>query len=190
MTPTRVPIPESLHSTETGEPISTCLVCDKPLLDDSTEYLIEKGVRQYESYDVQETIFGYALCMDCHVTLQQAFSDRSRQRCQTYLASHIDAHDRATSLLEGEDFSPNDWIRQCAIHDTPRENLREFQVLAHCQGEKMLLSHLPLLIGGTAVDELTQLLSDETIDDLGGFRDEYFGLPPELKQNVQGPVLA
>ena len=56
MLPERIPIPESLHSIETGDPIATCLACDAPLLDGPTEYLVEKGYRQYEAYDVQETV--------------------------------------------------------------------------------------------------------------------------------------
>lgn len=189
MPPLRVPIPESLYAPETGEPISSCLACDRSLLDGSTEYLIEKGYRQYEAYDVQETVFSYALCTECHITIQRSFSEASRRRCQTYLAKHVDPVGRASALLEADDPDPSDWTRQCVVHDTPREDLQEYQLLAHCHGEEMLLSHLPLLVGGPATDALAERLSDETIDELGGFRDEHFGPPPELKRDLQGPVL-
>ena len=190
MFPKRIPIPESFYSIETEEPISQCLACDTALLEDSTEYLIEKGYRQYEAYDVQETVFEYALCMDCHAKMRQSFSEISKHRCQAYLAEHIDLAERTGALLGDESPDPSAWTRRCAVHDTPREDLREYQVMAHCQGETLMLTHLPLLMGGPAVNALVDRLSDETIDDLGGFRDEHLGLPPELKRDLQGPVLA
>lgn len=190
MLPVRVPLPESLYSTETDEPFAECLVCDRSLLDGSTEYLIEKGYRQYGAFDVQETVFGYAVCMDCHAMMRDSFSELSMRRCRAYLFEHVDLANRTKELLASAKPDPADWTRQCIVHDTPKEALEEYQLMAHCQGEEMLLTHLPLLLGGPAIDELTQRLSNETIDDLGGLRDEYFGLPPELERDLQAPVLA
>ena len=102
----------------------------------------------------------------------------------------MDLRERTASLLDGESLDPAQWTQHCIVHDTPKEELDEYQILAHCRGDDMLLTHLPLMIGGPAVDDLVQRLSNETLDELGGFRDEYFGLPPELEQNPQGPVLA
>lgn len=190
MLPKRVPIPETFYSIESGEPISSCLVCDKSLLDGSTEYLIEKGFRGYDAYDVEETVFGYALCMGCHERIRHSFSDGSMRRCQAYLAEHVDVRDRTKSLLDADSPEPEDWTDRCVVHETPREELQEYQLMAHCRGDEMILTHLPILLGGTAVDELTERLSNETIDNLGGFRDEYFGAPPELEHDLHGPVLA
>ncbi|MFB6099342.1 MAG: hypothetical protein ABEK84_09585 [Salinibacter sp.] len=170
--------------------MSTCLVCDTSLLDGSTEYLIEKGVRQYEAYDVQENVFEYALCMDCHATMRESFSETSMRRCRAYLAEHVNLARRTERLLGTESPAPGDWVERCIVHDTPREALDEYQVMAHCQGDEMLLTHLPLVMGGEAMDELGQCLSNETIDELGGFRDEHLGLPPELKRDLQGPIVA
>lgn len=190
MLPKRVPIPETFYSIETGEPIDSCLMCEKSLLDDGTEYLIEKGYRGYEAYDVEETVFGYAMCMECHHRVRRSFSDLSMRRCQSYFAGAIDVRRRAKALLDAESVNPSRWTDHCVVHDTPREELDEYQLLAHCQGDELLLTHLPILLGGTAVDDLTDRLSSETIDELGGFRDEYFDAPPDLERDLQGPVLA
>lgn len=187
--PKRVPIPSLFHADDTKAPFQTCLVCDRPLLDGSTEYVIEKGYRSFDGYDVEETVFGYAICMGCHATLSESFSTLSKKRCQAYLGERIDLEDRTTTLFDGDALSPEAWTDHCIVHDTAKENLGEYQILAHCHGNDLLLSHLPLMIGGPAVDELVQRLSNETLDELGGFRDEYFGLPPELQKNLQGPVL-
>lgn len=187
--PKRAPIPPTFYADATEAPFEECLVCEQALRDGSTEYVIEKGYRSFPTYDVEETVFGYALCLRCHATLSQSFSDASEKRCQAYLTEHVDLHAR-TALLEEDAPDPEQWLRRCIVHDTPKTELEEYQILAHCRGDDLLLTHLPLLIGGPAIDELVQRLSNETIDELGGFQDEYFGLPPELKRNLQGPVLA
>ena len=190
MSPKRVPIPPTFYAEDTEAPFEECLVCDRALRDGATAYVIEKGHRSFQAYDVQETVFGYALCMPCHLTLSQSFSDVSTQRCQAYLQDRVDLRERMTTLLGEETVDPARWTQRCIVHDTPREELEEYQILAYCHGDDLLLTHLPLLIGGPAIDDLVQRLSNETLDELGGFRDEYFGLPPELKRNLQGPVLA
>jgi len=188
--PKRVPIPSSLYADDTEAPFEECLVCEQALRDGSTDYVIEKGYRSFAAYDVEETVFGYALCMPCHAKLSQSFSATSKQRCQSYLSERVDLRARTASLLDEENTDPEAWTQSCIVHDTPRADLEEYQILAHCHGDDLVLTHLPLLIGGPAIDDLVQRLSNETLDELGGFRDEYFGLPPELKHNLQGPVLA
>lgn len=190
VSPKRIPIPPAFYDENTEAPFEECLVCEQSLRDGATEYVVEKGIRSFEAYDVQETIFGYALCMPCHRTMSQSFSDISKQRCQAYLQERVDLRDRVATLLDDESANPDRWTQECIVHGTPRDELQEYQVLAHCHGDELLLTHLPVLIGGPAVDALVQRLSNETLDELGGFRDEYFGLPPELKRNPQGPVLA
>lgn len=189
--PKRVPLPPTFYADDTEAPFEECLVCERSLRDGTTDYVIEKGYRAFEAYDVEETVFGYALCMPCHATLNESFSAASKQRCQSYLSERVDLRARTATLLDEEDTpDPAEWTQNCIVHDTPKEELEEYQILAHCHGDDLLLTHLPLLIGGPAIDALVQRLSNETLDELGGFRDEYFGLPPEFEQNLQGPVLA
>lgn len=193
-------------------------MCDRSLLDGTTEYLIEKAYRRFSEYDVQETVFEYAICLECHLEIAASFSETSRHRCNAYFDQHVDLPGRAARLLrdaedapdadeveeanrlqsgpfvrtgpDPEDVALDDWLDRCVIHDTPRDDLDEYQVLAHCVGNELLLTHLPLVIGGAAMDEIVQRLSNETIDELGGFRNEYFGLPPELQHDLSGPILA
>lgn len=193
LVPHRTPIPPVFYSTDTEAPFEECLVCERALLDGTTDYVIEKGYRTFDAYDVRETVFGYALCMPCHDTISQSFSEASKHRCQSYLQQRINLRERSLAFLDqGSDdpnLDPSRWIDHCIVHETPRDELGEYQLLAHCHKDDLLLTHLPLMIGGRAVGELVQRLSNETLDELGGFRDEYFGIPPELKHNLQGPVL-
>ena len=190
MLPKRVPIPPSFYAEDTGAPFEECLACERSLLEKSVDYVIEKGYRTFEDYDVEETVFGYALCMRCHATLSLSFSALSKRRCQSYLDEHVDLRERAAALLEADTTDPERWTRRCIVHDTPRAELQEYQLLTHFRGDELMLTHLPLLIGGPAVEALVERLSNDTLDELGGFRDEHFGVPPELQRQPQGPVLA
>ena len=215
--PERIPIPEIFHSADTRAPLERCLVCERPLLDTTEEYLIEKAVRQYPEYEVKEVIIEYALCLDCHADMQNSISDDSKHSLETYFLENANLHQRIVSLMA--DSSPPDadpypdanpckeaatdpgdaaeeppqlekWLDRCIIHGTPMKKLKEFQLVGHCIGREMLLTHMPLIIGGPAMDEIIHELSNETLDELGGFRDEYFGLPPEFSRDVPGPILA
>jgi len=188
--PRRIPIPPTFYAEDTEAPFDECLACERPLRTGSVDYIIEKGVRSFDDYDVEETVFGYALCAHCHSTIGEGFSDGSRRRCRAYLEEHLDLHERATALRSPDSADPAQWTQRCAVHGTPKAELQEYQLLAHCRGDSLLLSHLPILIGGPAVEALVQRLSNETLDELGGFQDEHFGLPPELQRRTQGPVLA
>lgn len=186
--PQRIEIPEAFHSSDVG-PFEQCLVCDRSLLGGSTEYMIEKAYRQYGEYDVQETIFEYAICMSCNQEMLEGFSEASKREIDRFFQQHVRPVERASRLMSSEAKAIDPWLDRCALYDTPTADLREFQIVGHCMGDTMLLTHLPMLIGGDALDDLAACLSNETIDELGGFRDEYFGLPPELKQGTPSPGL-
>jgi uncharacterized protein with PIN domain len=215
--PKRIPIPEIFHSADTRAPLDRCLVCERPLLDTEEEYLIEKAMRQYPEYELTEVIIEYALCLDCHADMQNSISDASKHALETYFLENADLHERIVSLmaddsprnigpsgdaeadeLDADHHTDSDerapdvekWLERCIIHGTPMDELKEFQLVGHCVGREMLMTHMPLVIGGPAMDEIIQQLSNETLDELGGFRDEYFGLPPEFSRDVPGPVLA
>lgn len=190
MLPKRVPIPRTFYDEDTEAPFKECLACERSLREESVDYVIEKGYRTFAAYDVQETVFGYALCMSCHAQLNESFSEESKKRCQAFLDQHVELPERTMALLQEDEIDPAQWTEHCIVYGTPKEELQEYQLLAHCRGEDMLLTHLPFMIGGPAVEALVDRLSNETLDELGGFRDEYFGVPPELEQNPQGPILA
>lgn len=178
-----VDIPRDLYSSETGAPFSECLVCGCPL-DDEVEYMVEKAVRKYAEYDVQDTVFEYAVCMSCYHTLAASFSLESRLAVDSFFAERVDQRRRMEQLSRAptDDLAP--WIGSCLLSGDPADSLEEYQVVAHCVGRQLVVGPAPFLIGGAAIDEITGLLSNQTIDELGGFRDEYFGLPPELEPHV------
>lgn len=182
-----VPIPEVLYSEETGAPFARCLQCERDLHAGGVPYLIEKAFRAVPDYDARETVFEYALCLTCYESLSAALSEASRARIQAFVAERVDFGARAADLLSEEDAAPARWLDRCIVDGSPAGALGEYQLLAHCQGNRLVLSHLPCLIGGPAIEAMTALLSQKTRDELGGFQNDLLGPAPDVEELLTGP---
>ena len=80
-----------------------------------------------------------------------------------------------------DNFDLNKYFSKCIFKGTPTRELSEYQMVCQCRGENLLLDYAPYLVSGSVIDEVGQLLSNKTIDSLGGFMDDNLGLPPEIK---------
>ncbi len=178
-----VDIPKELCSSETGRPFTSCLVCNNAF-EEYDEYMVEKAVRKYNDYGVQDTVFEYAVCMDCYATLSAGFSEESRERLDAYFRERVDPEARQRYLAEydSDDMKPR--LGTCMVTGVRVEELEEYQIVGHCIGDRLVVGPAPFMIGGPAIDEIVGLLSAKTVDALGGLRDQYFGLPPEFEPHV------
>ena len=70
----------------------------------------------------------------------------------------------------------------CVITGEPVDKLDEYMIYGHFRGSKMVKSTMPYLLSGSVMDDVSDLLSNETIDQLDDFMGEYFGGPPELEE--------
>lgn len=187
---TSIPIPGEFYSDATGAPFERCLRCEKPLLVPGTEYFIEKAIRRYEKFDADDTIFEYAMCVDCHIALQDTFSEESRKRLDAYFQQHAHMLEHHEKALRAGGTQIDAFISNCLIKKTSREASTEYQIYAHCDGDRMLLTVFPFMLSGEAIDEMVDLLSDKTIGEIGGLMDEFFDLPPDLKKKLPDrPIL-
>jgi len=162
-----------------------CIICDKFLLDQKVEYVIEKAVRRYKSFDTQDVIFEYAMCLACAENMKNELSRDSLERIQQFMMHHSKLLEQNQQLLNENNWNINDWIGRCAVTGQPIEEQEEYQLYAHCRGNQIVFSGMPYMIGGTAMDQITGLLSQKTLDELNRFVDDNFGIPPELKQPIK-----
>lgn len=175
-------IPKILHNSDTGEPFQQCLVCSKLLLIDATSYFIEKAVRQVPEMNVTEVIFEYALCQECMVKMNATLSVESRERIGQYFVKHVDFSARRTQLLESKNFSIRAWISHCVIKGTPIENTREYQIVAQCDGKHLLFGYAPFALSLEAMEEITGLMSAQSLGEIDNFMGKYFSGPPEVAE--------
>ncbi len=178
-------IPEEFFSFETKAPFERCIECDKYLLDDNTEYLIEKAVRTYKDYDAKDVVFDYAICMDCADVLRNEISAESWQSILSYFEQNIDIQKR----MEMMESDPHENLQSCMIKGTNVGNCQEYQLYAHCRGDKLNMENPPYLISGEVMDEILPLLSEKTVDEMNGFFNKHFSPDPSFFEPTPRLVL-
>lgn len=181
--PKRVEIPEDFHSFSKKGLFERCIECDKFLLDEGTEYFIEKAIKKYPGYEAFDVIFEYAICAACAENMRQRISKKSMKSMEKFFAENVDLNKRMELMLANPD-NPTAWMNKCMITGSPKEDLNEFQIHAHCTGKHLEMIQMPYLLSGQVLDELAGLLSDQTLDELDGFINNHFGPPPELMEPI------
>jgi hypothetical protein len=165
-----IPVPEIFWSVETGHPISHCSLCNRELMKPGTNYLIEKAFRD------GETIFEHALCLQCHFQCEEELSVESTRRIHTYFAEHVDLKQRPIQCLEKFGTRHGRWIAHCMVKGYPIEECGEYQLYGFCIDKDLIFNGAPYTLSGEVVDEILDLLSNETLGALGAITDRLFGI--------------
>ena len=175
-------IPKIFFSSDTGKPFSHCLMCAKFLLQDGTAYMIEKAVKQHPEMNVTETIFDYALCMDCAIKMNAALSVESRERIGAYFAAHANLAERREALLKKKTLRVQPWLSRCVIKNTPIAESPEYQLVAQFDGKHLLFTDMPFALSFAAMDEMGELMSEKSRGEMDDFIGKYFSGPPEVAE--------
>lgn len=181
--PNEIQIPSEYHSMETEMPFQNCIECETYLLDGKSDYFIEKAIKKYEGFTARDVIFEYAICIHCAERMKQSLSKESMATLENYFAQNIDMIERF-NLINSESTNHKEWTATCMITGKPSTDFSEYQIFAHCRGDKMILGQMPYLVSGEALEEVSELLSDETKDELDDFGKRHFGPPPELEEEL------
>lgn len=182
-------IPPIFLPFEQSKPFQNCINCEVYLLNDETEYVIEKAIRQYNDFKTSDVIFEYAMCMKCADKVRKELSSESLERIQSYITNSNLVQSRQ-ELINNNNWNIDQWLDKCAVTGQSLEGQTEYQIYGHCKGSQLVLSVMPYMIGNQATEEMSELLSAKTKDELNRFVDENFGIPPELKQPIKDhPIL-
>lgn len=158
------------------EPFENCISCGKYLLDTGTEYFIEKA---FKSNSVE---MEYAICINCLMNMHNVMSKPSMERTEAYILKYFKPEKRYKQLFSKEDAPYYEWIDRCLIKGTSVADLKEYIIYAQCNGKNMIKSMMPYMISNEALEEIQELLSSQTKEELDRFMDKHFGLPPEWKE--------
>lgn len=180
-----IPVPAIFHSFTTGKPFDRCISCEKNLLENGTQYVIEKAFRQYPDYGVSDVIYEYAMCVSCTGVMQNTLSRKSLSIINKYLESRVNLAERRKNLLSKSGMDTDAWLSHCLISGKPVTRLAEYQIYGHCDGSDLLFTYLPYMISSDALEGLNDLISSETRDILNNFIDTHFGLPPEYRELIK-----
>lgn len=176
-----ISIPKEFYSLSTGSLFDRCIDCDRYLLDENEEYFIEKAIKKYPGFKAQDVIFEYAICINCAERMRNEMSTDSLQSIEAYMIENTDVA-RRMEVVQANPNNPIAWMDECLIKGIPQTEVTEFQIYAHCQGDKLNLMQMPYMVSSVALDEISQLLSDKTLDQFNDFMDKNFGPPPELEE--------
>lgn len=164
------PIPEVFWSFETGRPFTRCSLCGRDLMEEGTNYLIEKAFRE------GETLFEHALCLDCHVGCQEEMSEESRRNIRAYFADRVDIESRPMQLQQKAGADSARWLDHCLVKGYPLEECGEYQIYGFCIDRDLIFNGAPYMICGEVIDEILELLSSQTLGVLGDISDRLFGI--------------
>ncbi len=178
-------IPTIFRSYPDKTPFEQCISCNVRLLENDTEYLIEKAIRHYPEFNTQDVIFEYAMCLNCAERMRQELSVSSRRNIENFFEQRVDLYGRRQEMLYEHQLNHDAWLDRCLITGRQRADLQEYQIYGHCQGDRFLFSYMPYLISNQAMEMMTGLLSEKTLGEIDRFIDDNFGLPPELKQPIK-----
>lgn len=173
-----MPIPPMFHDEDHGKPYRNCRICELDLHHPPQPYLVEKIVRKNAAMGMAEVQFAYAVCLDCVAEMQSQVSEESAERIRDYVQSNADWQQRL-QLVELASEDPMRLVQRCLISGRPLGQVQEYQIAALCDGEELILSLWPYALSGEVIQEMSDLLSQETLGHLDDFYGQHFGLPPE-----------
>lgn len=171
----------------TGSTIEKCISCECNLMDPATDYLIEKALKPYNGYQAYSTVFEYAICMSCAADMQDKISTESRLKMGAYFQKNFNVMAHRIKLTT-EELDVMRWLEYCAINGQHVSELAECQIYAQCHGPYMVIQDFPYMISGTVLDEMIDLLSAKTLEDLDNFKNDLVDGPSEFQDLLQsGP---
>lgn len=179
-------IPEIFHSFESKKPFSHCLQCSR-LLDDKTDYVIEKAMKRYPGYEATDTLFDYAMCMSCAFEMRNELSIDSRKTMDSFFQPHFEKLQKQS--IDTKVKSVAELLSSCLITNQKIEEIGEFQVYAFCRGNKINRSIPPYMISESAIELVLPLISAETTNFLNGFFDKHFSPDPSILEPIRPKLI-
>lgn len=177
-------IPDEFYSDLDKKPFCNCTFCGQDLTSE-VSYIVEKSIKINPNNHTKNTVFEYAICLDCNKRKMEAMSVESIQNIQNYMASNF--------VMEewSEHTNPSNPFEKCLVTGTPIAELDEYNIVGQFIGDKMVLGQFPVLISPSIGEEIQELLSQETKDEFDDFMDTITNVPPELKAlfKTKRPVL-
>lgn len=184
----KLTIPRLFYESISNMPFTKCQVCEKNIIQTDSEYMIEKVFRKNPVSGKMEAMFEYAICFSCALAFTNSYSAKSKENLQRYFAEEIQgsfaqlSHKPIISELD-----VYDQLSTCAITGKHVSELEEYQIVGRFKGGFMRTDEIPFMLGSGSMDEVSDLLSNETIDTMDDFTGKYLTGPPEFRDFFKSP---
>ena len=185
---TRLEIPRLFYDSISNMPIEKCQVCNKKIVETDSEYLIEKVYRKNPVSGNMEVMFEYAICFACAVAFVNSYSAQSKENLHRYFNEHLAGNfTQCFNKPIRTELDVYDQLSNCAITGKKVSELEEYQIVGRFKGGFLKLEEPPFVIGSGSMDEVTDLLSNETINNMDDFTGRYLTGPPEFRDFFKSP---
>ncbi len=142
-----------------------CSVCESPIFPNQ-QHVMEKAWKKYGEFG-WNLLFDMAMCADCMSSKQSEISEESRNNIKAFMAQqNLEAED-GMCAINGKDLSTCEFIQGAFISDGYFTN--------------------ELYISDDALEDLQNILSKETKDNLDRFTEEQLG-PPGAWKDLFSPT--
>lgn len=181
-------IPRIFFDSISGKPFQTCQVCEKQLLDSHASYIIEKVFRKNPLNEKIESLFEYAICFDCAMKLTQSYSKESKENLERYFRENV--AENMQQMKQPQMNTESDVYEQlsyCAITGRAVNELDEYQIVGQFNGSFLNPQMAPFMMGNGSMDEVQDLLSAKTLDEIDDFTGKYLTGPPEFRDFFKAP---
>jgi hypothetical protein len=184
----KLQIPNLFHDSLSKAPFAKCQVCEKELIQSNSEYIIEKVFRKNTISNKMEILFEYAICYSCALNLTNSYSKESKENLQRYFMEAMhDKFEIAAQKQLNSEIDIYDQLSTCAITGKHVSELDEYQIVGRFKGGFIRKDELPFLIGSGSMDDVSDLLSNETLDNMDDFTGKYLTGPPEFRDYFKSP---
>ncbi len=156
-----IDIPREFYPFDSKNRFLECTVCSKPLHEDE-KYVVEKAVKRYSTGNI-DTIFEYACCEKCYLDMAKKMSKESIQKLQEYTMK------RQANAFAHLMLSPDERANHCFFSNQPIDECEEYQIFAAFKGDFMSAMMFPMAISGDVVEEMQELISEKTREELDDF---------------------
>lgn len=176
-------IPPCFYSFQEEGLFKRCIECDRNLLEEKCEYVIEKAIRNYPDFNTSDVIFDYAICMDCARKIHNKLSKESIENIRNFFNQKLDVNERSRKIAEAKG-NVDELISDCMISHREAKISSEYQIFAHCVGDKINLQNPPYMLSSEVLEELSEILSVKTREELDGFFNRHFSPDPSLMEST------
>lgn len=182
-----VDIPD-IFKTEEGAYFKSCISCNVDVVASGEPYMIERAIKRYAYMEGMEAvIFEYAICAKCAEKMRKSLSTESLQRMEKHFLEKANWDQKLELFNAEKQPTVDDFIGDCIFTGQKMDDkdINEYQLIGHFQGNKLRLDKMPFMMSALAAEEVSELLSAKTKDELDDFIDDNFGLPPEWKKALK-----
>lgn len=174
-------IPNDFLPLGSKEFIQECKVCNRYLAEEGNQYVMEKAVKKFKDIDAKETLFEYAICMDCATNMRGSLSEESKKHIEDFFTSD-EVRMNTARVMQSAFFENESTLNYCIITGKSINDVNEYQIIAHCEGKGLFPGSKAFMVSDDGIEAISELLSESTKDELDGFRDAHFGVPPEFER--------